>query len=344
LAILPFSNRSFRKAFFILWTIWFALSTYTLYSLGINLMVAIKDSLCSLVIIALFCWLIANNLAYYQPKENKYIFIIVWCLVLAFLSTTVLLFILPQLVSNTEEYHNFLHSSIPIRFGFSFLLIGWMAMIGVLWYNQQEKEELEKRRQEADRLSKEAELSTLREKLQPHFLFNSLNSISALTFSKPQEARKMIQQLSDFLRGTIKRDDELTTLEAEISHLKLYLDIEKVRFGHRLNTIINCNTENKELKVPPMILQPLLENAIKFGLYDTLEDVTITINCSSHENTLYISIHNPFDPNTAYPHKGTGFGLASIKRRLSIIYNRKDLLEARALNHEFITTLTIPQT
>src|SRR6185369_9240642 len=118
---------------------------------------------------------------------------------------------------------------------FAWLMIGLIGMQSSIWFYLQEQRASEKREQETLKFSREAELATLRQQLQPHFLFNSLNSISALAGSKPEQARLMIQQLSDFLRGTIKKDDAaLVTLEEELQHLQLYLDIEKVRFGHRL--------------------------------------------------------------------------------------------------------------
>ena len=110
-------------------------------------------------------------------------------------------------------------------------------MVSVIWYNWQEQSEQEVRKQDAEKLTKEAELFKLRQQLQPHFLFNSLNSINALIGSRPQEARKMVQQLSDFLRGTIRKEEhQWVTLKEELQYLQLYLDIEKVRFGHRLFT------------------------------------------------------------------------------------------------------------
>ena len=98
------------------------------------------------------------------------------------------------------------------------------------------KQEHEQRKADAEKLAKEAELFKLRQQLQPHFLFNSLNSINALIGMRPEEARKMVQQLSDFLRGTIKKEEtQWVSLEEELQYLQLYLDIEKVRFGNRLN-------------------------------------------------------------------------------------------------------------
>ncbi|MBK6522610.1 MAG: histidine kinase [Sphingobacteriaceae bacterium] len=100
----------------------------------------------------------------------------------------------------------------------------------------QDKEESEKNKTEIETIMREAELVKLRQQLQPHFLFNSLNSINALVITQPQEARKMVQQLSEFLRGTLRKDEQkLIPLKDELAHLNLYLEIEKVRFGHRLN-------------------------------------------------------------------------------------------------------------
>src|SRR5690606_12610382 len=100
----------------------------------------------------------------------------------------------------------------------------------------------------------------------------SLNSISALVHSRPEEARKMIQQLSDFLRGTLKKEEnQWTSLADELDHVQLYLEIEKVRFGYRLHTEIVADDASGNCRIPHMLLQPVVENAIKFGLYDTTE-------------------------------------------------------------------------
>ena len=108
--------------------------------------------------------------------------------------------------------------------------------MSLLWFSQKEEKNINERKIDAERLTKEAELFKLRQQLQPHFLFNSLNSINALISVQPEQARKMIQQLSDFLRGTLKKEDQQwVNLSEELQYLQLYLDIEKVRFGHRLS-------------------------------------------------------------------------------------------------------------
>ena len=123
-------------------------------------------------------------------------------------------------------------------------------MMAINWYTWQEQQKNEERKTDAEKLAKEAELFKLRQQLQPHFLFNSLNSINALIGIRPEEARKMVQQLSDFLRGTIKKEEtQWVNLQEEIQYLQLYLDIEKVRFGNRLATVIEIDEATQQMKL-----------------------------------------------------------------------------------------------
>jgi LytS/YehU family sensor histidine kinase len=132
-------------------------------------------------------------------------------------------------------------------------------------------------------------------------------------------------------------------VEEEFQHLQLYLEIEKLRFGHRLTTeVINLVTD-PERKLPAMLLQPVVENAIKFGLYDTTGDITISIRAEIKSEQLVLTVENPFDPATSAPRKGTGFGLSSVQRRLYLLFARNDLLETDIQGETFKTTIKIPQ-
>jgi len=322
---------------------WAALQTYILHSFGFEWYVAGMDSLVSVVPLAASCWLIDNNLRYYQPGKGSYLNLLIWCVVLACLSTLAIRWTLPFL--NLGQAHRvFLLQSLTLRFFTSFLAIGWMAMISLIWYVQQDQKENEKRKAEAEQLARDAELYNLRQQLQPHFLFNSLNSINALIGFKPEEARKMIHQLSDFLRGTLKKDDQKQVpLSEELQHLNLYLDIEKVRFGHRLQTEISCDDHCNEAMLPPLLLQPIVENAIKFGLYDTTGQVTISIRAEIEDKYLVVMVQNPYDPQTARPHHGTGFGIRGIQRRLYLLFARNDLVETYLNDDIFTIMIKIPQ-
>jgi LytS/YehU family sensor histidine kinase len=214
----------------------------------------------------------------------------------------------------------------------------------MIWYTQLDQKENEKRKTEAEKLSREAELYNLRQQLQPHFLFNSLNSINALIGFKPDEARRMIHQLSDFLRGTLKKDDQqMVSLAEELQHLNLYLEIEKVRFGHRLDTEISCDNRSSTAVLPALLLQPIVENAIKFGLYDTTDKVTVSIRSEMDGSYLVMMVQNPYDPQTARPRTGTGFGLSGVKRRLYLLFARNDLVETHANDNIFTTIIRVPQ-
>ncbi len=319
------------------------MQVFLLHWYGFSWKAAILDSLISNILLAAAAALIMFILQFYIPQKNKYAYLLALCTVLALL-WMLLSRALLVVTGNESVSHDFFAASQPIRFAFGFLVTGCMALVSVLWYTLQEQSASESRKTEAEKLSRDAELYKLRQQLQPHFLFNSLNSINALIQSRPEQARNMVQQLSDFLRGTLKKDDQQwISLIDELQHLELYLEIEKVRFGHRLSTELNYQEETESMKLPALLLQPVVENAIKFGLYDTTGDITITIAAKNEEGRLVISVSNPFDPETSSPKKGTGFGLNSVQRRLYLLFARNDLLHTTVANNIFTTTIIIPQ-
>jgi two-component system LytT family sensor kinase len=290
--------------------------------------------------------LIINILRFYLPYRDRYGYLLFLSIIFSVAVVSLSKFYLNMIFSQPadKDYLLFVSNSNWIRGGISFLLIGCMAIISVLWYTQEEEQENRQRKNDAEKMSKEAELFKLRQQLQPHFLFNSLNSISALIGSDPVQARNMIHQLSDFLRTTLRKDEEQwIKMEEELESLELYLEIEKVRFGHRLSTTIMKDEKSLQMLVPPMILQPVVENAIKFGLYDTTEAVTINISVFAENDLLKVIVQNPFDPETASPRHGTGFGLNSVKRRLYLLFARTDLVETSSKDHVFTTIINIPK-
>ncbi len=338
-----FSQRRFVVTGLLALVAWILLHWVLLIWYDIDRLNAIIDSGVNSVMLALACMIVSNSLRYYQPEKGRYWYLVAWSAILASISTALTIWILSYLVIDAD-YNLLLFRSIPLRFCVSFLATGWSAQLSALWYAQQEYRDNEKRKADAERLAREAELYNLRQQLQPHFLFNSLNSITALVGRRPDEARNMIHQLSDFLRGTLKKEDQAPVrLQEELDHLQLYLDIEKVRFGHRLETHVDACEICREMKLPPMLLQPLVENAIKFGLYDTTGNVPIRLWAEYQEGILEVNISNPFDPQTSKPRPGTGFGLSGVKRRLYLLYGRTDLLHTRIDNHIFITTVKVPQ-
>ena len=152
----------------------------------------------------------------------------------------------------------------------------------------------------------------------------------------------MVQQLSDFLRGTMRKEEnQFITFSEEMDYLKLYLEIEKVRFGYRFKTEMDIAEESLGWKIPALLVQPLMENAIKFGLYGTTGEVTIGLRARIVDKRLVVAVMNPFDPDMQMP-PGTGFGLNSVKRRLYLLFGRNDLVEVNKSQNSFIVIFRIP--
>ncbi|MCU7552072.1 histidine kinase [Chitinophagaceae bacterium LB-8] len=325
------------------WLLWICLHTLVVNKYGYPFSVALWDSIISNGLLIGACILVSCILGFYLPTMQRSLFVFMLCVGLTIVWMLISYFLTIAVINDYNNFPSFFILSIPVRLVIGFLIIGCMALLSALWYTLQDQREAEKRKAEAEHLAKEAELFKLRQQLQPHFLFNSLNSINALIGVRPQQARTMIQQLSDFLRGTLKKEErQWTSLEDELQHLQLYLDIEKVRFGHRLSTMVE-NEAGSNCQLPPLLLQPIVENAIKFGLYDTTGELTISIHAREEGNMLIIAVQNPFDPSTTSPKHGTGFGLHSVQRRLFLLFARTDLLKTEAIDNLFTITIKIPQ-
>jgi signal transduction histidine kinase len=321
------------------------LQTYALTTFGISLKFALTDALVNNILILLAGVSTYNVLRFYKPARENLLYPRVWAVLLAISITLIFEGIMHVVFAGEAVYLEFMVKSLFIRGMYNLLNIALLSVFVFLWFYFSDEQKKQKLMTDAETLTREAELVSLRQQLQPHFLFNSLNSISALVGTRPEEARKMIHQLSDFLRGTLRKDEQkLISLKDEMRHLQLYLDIEKVRFGHRLSTIIHSPEQYLQCNLPPLVLQPLVENAIKFGLYDVTGDVTISINCECDSRYLTVTITNPFDSQTSTPKKGAGFGLSSVQRRLYLLYARNDLLQTSHENNLFTTTIKIPQT
>lgn len=326
------------------WAQWTILQILIVHHYGLDWKLSIIDSLVSNALLFGVVYTTNNIMRFYQPHGRNWYIGLLYILCIAFLCVSLFKLIQTQIFSSDIIYQMFLQASMPVRFGSSLLMITCSSMMTWIWNQLIELKENEQRESTLEKMAKESELMRIRQQLQPHFLFNSLNSINALIGSKPDQARNMIQQLSDFLRGTLRKDDQqLVTLEDELNHLQLYLDIEKVRFGHRLHIITQAEEQTRKAFLPPLLLQPIVENAIKFGLYDTLGEAKISIEAGFEQNMLVVRIRNPYDPDSAKPRRGTGYGLSAVERRLYLLFGRNDLLTTKAEDRQFSTFVKIPQ-
>lgn len=250
--------------------------------------------------------------------------------------------LLGAIFSYDEAYSTYLTGSIFIR-GF----VGVMAylVLVLIYYLISYSRTLRERARAEEKLRtlvKESELNMLKSQINPHFLFNSLNSISSLIMSSPEEAREMIVRLSDFLRYSLKhRENEFVTLEEELVRMQDYLAIEKIRFGDKLRYTLETSERCKKVQVPTMILQPLIENAIKHGVYESLDPVDVNFRCSVNDGFLRLELSNDFDPNQP-SRRGTGVGLQNVSERIRIVYDGKGRLNRSVKENKFTVSLFIP--
>ncbi len=204
------------------------------------------------------------------------------------------------------------------------------------------------RREELATLAKDAELRALKFQLNPHFLFNALNSISALTSSSPARARDMCVRLGDFLRRTLDLGDRrLVSLSDELDLVRDYLDLEEVRFEQRLRVEMDVADDCLSARVPPLILQPLVENAIKHGLGSLLGpmDLSLSARCGPHAR-LVLEVVNTFDELGAPPsagHARRSVGLANTRQRLARQFGTDQSMSIETDNQHFRVTLDLPR-
>jgi len=200
----------------------------------------------------------------------------------------------------------------------------------------------EKREANARLLARDAELQVLRSQIDPHFLFNSLNSISALTAIDANAAREMTIALADFFRKTLTlSEQEKITLDQELCLCDDFLAVEKIRFGKKLHSKVEVDEPTKRASIPPMILQPLLENAIKHGIRTIRQGGCITIKIVRNGDWLHIRVTNPVNTDTP-PVPGSGLGLQNLRARFQALYSDQARVEWRCTEQEFVVELTLP--
>ncbi len=192
-------------------------------------------------------------------------------------------------------------------------------------------------------LAREAELKALKAQINPHFLFNSLNSVSALTAVDPAGAREMCLKLSDFLRTTLRLgEQESIEFGNELKLAQVYLEVEQVRFGKRLRVEREIDPMSEPARVPPLIVQPLVENAVKHGIAGLVDGGTIRVTAKVDGGLLRVTVENDYDPDSPAPRK-TGLGLTNIRNRLASRYGDNARLDIQKSDTRFRAELILPR-
>jgi two-component system, LytTR family, sensor histidine kinase AlgZ len=235
-----------------------------------------------------------------------------------------------------------IETSMPLLFGFGVLLYSLAVALHYTYLELQSAQEAARREQVAKVLAREAELKALKAQINPHFLFNSLNSISALTSVDAAQAREMCIRLSDFLRNTLRLGEKVSIPFAdEIALVRTYLEVEQVRFGTRLRVEERIPPECHACVVPPLLLQPLVENAIKHGIAGLVEGGYIRIDGECESGMLSIAVENNFDPDSPAP-KRSGLGLANVRSRIQARHGERGRMRVTVADTVHRVELLLP--
>lgn len=345
----PFlTNRKLGIYYLLVWILVAGIHFFILFLyLGQRAAISLADAAVFDSIMAFLGLALWYPVRYINTEKNPSYFIILNHLLAVSVAVAIWLSIgyglLHSLFTDTA-YADFLHRSLAWR-----IILGALMYLGLIlvYYLMVSYYNLEERTRNAARLEtlvRESELNMLRAQIHPHFLFNSLNSISHLTLTDPPRAQEMIIKLSEFLRYALDhRQQDKSPLGEEIRNIERYLQIEQVRFGERLLFDKQVPDDCLSCLLPNLVLQPLFENAIKHGVYESTEPVTIRLECRNTGEHLIIHILNNYDIQ-AKPRERKGIGLKNISDRLKLQYNSDNLMQVNRKEGMFEVTLSIPQT
>lgn len=332
------------------WLVWLFLtlgqSLLFYYAYGQFSYISIVDSLTSLTIysgIAISLW---YPFSFFNTGETRPATLISNLVISGAISITIWVIITKYLVllvlPEQNDYLLYWDATFPYRIGTGVFIYGLVVLSYFLFVSLTNLSEKNAKEARLESLVKETELKMLRSQINPHFLFNSLNSISSLTITDPEKAREMVIKLSEFMRYALSRKDEQpVSLQYELENIRLYLDIEKVRFGDKLTTEENIEPVCFDFKIPVMLLQPLYENAVKHGVYESTESVRIITKARFIDNFFEISISNNYYEAPSLK-RGTGTGLMNVSRRLELLYGNKGSMKTLKEDGIYTVTLYIP--
>lgn len=342
----PILESSGYKYYTLVWAVICTAHVYVLFHSGLVIELALLDGLVHSLLFGTIAPGFWYLIRFVNVDKRDWVSLVATHVVASLIAVvfwvTVSRLILTVFLVNRPEYLDFLQSTTLWRMIVGFMYYAVVVLTFYLIHYYLDLREKENNELALKALLNESELKTLKSQIDPHFIFNSLNSISALTISSPEKAREMVIKLSGFLRYSIGKDSrEMNPLGEELQHAQLYLDIEKVRFGEKLKTVYEVEDTCLNVMVPNLILQPLFENAIKYGVHESIGMVTITLSCELSNGLLALTISNNYDPDSI-PQTGEGIGLSNIQKRLQLVYGRNDLLQVAKKEDIFRVTLKFP--
>jgi len=340
-----------RTKFIIWWLVWLLVATgqslLIHFVYGSNIETAVADGFISMILFGLLGLIVWYPIRYMLKIDNQVYSSVLNVILTGTLTIMVWLFgskfIVRLMVQEKIDFDIFWHSVLVFRVTAGILIFFLVILVYYLFLSTIRLAEKAKRQSQLEMQVREGELKMLRSQINPHFLFNSLNSVSSLTVTDPLKAREMIVKLSDFMRYSLSsRNDQPVTLQNEMESLRLYLQIEKVRFGDRLMIEEDISPECLPALLPGMLLQPLYENAVKHGVYESTEEVIIKTTARKKNDFVIITVANNVDTESVVTRKGAGIGLKNVRSRLELFYGEKANLTVSRTDESFTVVVSFP--
>ncbi len=339
-----------KKLFLIYINIWIVISTIQVFVLLMQYNLTYRQSIIDSIFynfsFAVFGFSLWYLVKFFRSSKPGVFYLVInhvtAASVLILIWISLFKYLTESIFSDSVAYIEFSDSATVWRVFFGIMMY---SILVLLYFTEEYYSDLQLKNQNEAILkssAREAELKMLKAQINPHFLFNSLNSISSLTISDAQRAQRMIISLSDYFRYAIlKKDNQISTLKAELENCKRYLEIEQIRFGSKLHIHFKTDEKSMNCKIPSMLLQPLYENAVKYGVYESLNEVSIDTLVTTKSDYVEIIISNDTEeiPDNK---KGAGVGLKNVKERLRLVYNSDDLIDIEQTDKKFIVNLKIP--
>ena len=190
----------------------------------------------------------------------------------------------------------------------------------------------------------EARLQALQARIRPHFLFNSITAVLSLIRDDPRRAEQAMEDMADLFRVLMADNRQLAPLENEVTLCRQYLDLEQLRLGERLKVVWHTDNMPRDALVPPLVLQPLLENAVYHGIEPATVPGEISIDIFRHRNQVIAVLRNPYHPGAGAHHGGNKMALANIRERLALHFDAEASLKTKIIGASYQVTITLPYT
>lgn len=306
------------------------INNYTFGASVINLLVAITT-------VYTFNYYLIPNILLKNKQKKFFAFAFVSIVMFFYIQLLLTLFLVVKLLS--DGYRLFPEMLDIVMLFFNLFFVVFIA-IAIKFYKRWNEKDFQEQKVQKEKV--EAELQMLKTQINPHFLFNTLNSIYVLALKQSEQTANTVMKLSDILDYILYRiNTPKIAISNEIKIIEDYVELEKIRFSNRVDLDFNTDLQSKDIQIPPMLIIPFIENAFKHGVAKSIGKSWIKISIKETNGALHILVANSKTQNKLKDKTG-GIGLENVKKRLNLLYDSKYQLDISEKQMQYLVSLSIP--